>query len=425
MNSSMETESMNGAPASCSNTNHDEVISGRQEEEEKNGEIGDVNRSAEEEEDEEVLRLKKLGDLIGPENLKALLDAEGGGKRNAVYHSAPNWRKRRWRRRRRKVKDSNSNSNSNSQIEVQQQPDLPLETVIEEKQLENPRNEVVDATGEDNVVSRKLPETAKEEKQLEEPRNEVVDATGEDNVVPRKLPLAMNTAFNRNNSFFLVLDLTCNPQLMSQETSKEEKQLEISTNGVDATGEDNAVLRMLLRRPRYFDPPDDGLEELCPLCGQDGHVARRCVLQNQKKPCFLCGISGHAWKHCDKSLCNEKGCCSESEAELTSMTCLRCREIGHDMLSCKSDYAPDDLKVKTEQNEIVTHDSLVRFPAVYILFQQLVNLFIAYDEQEIECYICKKVGHLCCSEFPDDDTGLQPKVTCYSCGESGHSGSCF
>ncbi|EEF30802.1 cellular nucleic acid binding protein, putative [Ricinus communis] len=63
--------------------------------------------------------------------------------------------------------------------------------------------------------------------------------------------------------------------------------------------------------------------------------------------------------------------------------CLRCGGPGHEMFSCRTDYLPDDLK-------------------------------------EIQCYVCKKFGHLCCHDFPD----LYPtELSCYNCGQSGHLGS--
>lgn len=59
----------------------------------------------------------------------------------------------------------------------------------------------------------------------------------------------------------------------------------------------NVVLRMLLRKPRYFDPPDWNLET-CSNCGKENHTAATCKVQKQKKPCFLCGSFKHSWKNC-------------------------------------------------------------------------------------------------------------------------------
>lgn len=62
---------------------------------------------------------------------------------------------------------------------------------------------------------------------------------------------------------------------------------------------DNIVLRVLLRKPRYFDPPDWNVKT-CSICGKENHTAESCNAQNQKKPCFLCGSPTHIWKYCRK-----------------------------------------------------------------------------------------------------------------------------
>ncbi|KAJ4705477.1 Zinc finger, CCHC-type [Melia azedarach] len=63
---------------------------------------------------------------------------------------------------------------------------------------------------------------------------------------------------------------------------------------------DNIVLRVLLRKPRYFDPPDWNVKT-CSICGKENHTAESCNAQNQKKPCFLCGSPTHIWKYCRKA----------------------------------------------------------------------------------------------------------------------------
>lgn len=59
----------------------------------------------------------------------------------------------------------------------------------------------------------------------------------------------------------------------------------------------NVVLRMLLRKPRYFDPPGWN-SETCSNCGKENHTAATCKMQKQNKPCFLCGSFKHRWKNC-------------------------------------------------------------------------------------------------------------------------------
>ncbi|KAI9153359.1 hypothetical protein LWI28_010081 [Acer negundo] len=146
---------------------------------------------------------------------------------------------------------------------------------------------------------------------------------------------------------------------------------------------DNVVLRMLRRKPRYFDPPNcDGGS--CSNCGKENHTAASGKVQKQDKPCFICGSFDHIWKYCRQG----KDCFvhqgrNHSGNNLSSNICLRCGDPGHDMFSCRADYPTDDLKA-------------------------------------IQCYVCKNFGHLCCVYFPN--TGRK-QVSCYNCGESGHMGS--
>ncbi|KAM6551569.1 hypothetical protein CsatB_001377 [Cannabis sativa] len=153
----------------------------------------------------------------------------------------------------------------------------------------------------------------------------------------------------------------------------------------------NAVLRKLLRGPRYFDPPDNSWGT-CYNCGEEGHAAVNCKSARRKKPCFVCGSFEHNAKQCNKGqdcfTCRKSGhrakdCPDKYKGSSTrSNICLKCGYGGHDMFSCWNDYEHDDLK-------------------------------------EICCYVCKKVGHLCCVKYADS---CQNVVSCYRCGQVGHTG---
>lgn len=175
-------------------------------------------------------------------------------------------------------------------------------------------------------------------------------------------------------------------------TTEKHESVELEAS-VDQIG-DNMVLRKLLRGPRYFDPPDSSWGS-CYNCGEEGHAAVNCTAAKRKKPCYVCGELGHAAKQCSKGQscyickkgghrakdCPEKHMTARASKSLT--VCLKCGNSGHDMFSCRNDYSPDDLK-------------------------------------EIQCYICKLFGHLCCVNAADVIPG---EISCYKCGQMGHTGS--
>ncbi|KAM7259363.1 hypothetical protein ACFE04_015104 [Oxalis oulophora] len=147
-------------------------------------------------------------------------------------------------------------------------------------------------------------------------------------------------------------------------------------NGVHVQIPDNLVMRKLLRGPRYFDPPDTGSWETCPS-------------SQRKKTCFLCGSLEHLAKECQKDCyisekrknrakkCPQKNINGPENDKI----CLKCLCSGHDMWSCNYNYSLEDLK-------------------------------------EIQCYVCKSFGHLCCANFVI--TSSRPP-SCYKCGELGHT----
>ncbi|XP_022135128.1 zinc finger CCHC domain-containing protein 7-like isoform X3 [Momordica charantia] len=154
---------------------------------------------------------------------------------------------------------------------------------------------------------------------------------------------------------------------------------------------DNNVFRKLLRGPRYFDPPDSW--GTCYNCGEEGHNAVNCTsVKQRKKPCFVCGSLEHYGRSCSKArdcfICKKGGHrakdCPEKNKDVSSSSkmCLKCGDSGHDMFSCQNHYPDDDLK-------------------------------------NIQCYICKKFGHLCCVNSTSD-TSID--ISCYKCGQTGHTG---
>ena len=57
---------------------------------------------------------------------------------------------------------------------------------------------------------------------------------------------------------------------------------------------------------------------------------------------------------------------------------------------------------------------------LYWFYESCFLAIILFSWQEIQCYVCKNFGHLCCVDFLD----LSPRhVSCYSCGQTGHLGS--
>ncbi|KAJ6671703.1 ZINC KNUCKLE (CCHC-TYPE) FAMILY PROTEIN [Salix viminalis] len=189
-----------------------------------------------------------------------------------------------------------------------------------------------------------------------------------------------------------------NAEIMEKAEKSEKVEVDeavelVEDDGANAVEDSvNTVLRKLLRGPRYFDPLESGWSN-CYNCGEEGHMTVNCPTFTKKiKPCFVCGSLEHGAKQCTKGqdcfICKESGhrakdCPQKYKGTpQSSKICLKCGGSGHEMFSCMNDYSVDDLK-------------------------------------EIQCYICKSFGHLCCFTLGNDGPR---QVSCYRCGELGHTG---
>ncbi|XP_010514723.1 PREDICTED: protein AIR2 [Camelina sativa] len=171
----------------------------------------------------------------------------------------------------------------------------------------------------------------------------------------------------------------------------EDDEVERSAEPKDGEPSSNLVLKKLLRGARYFDPPDAGWMS-CYSCGEQGHITVNCPTPTKRrKPCFICGSLEHGARQCSKGhdcyICKKSGhrakdCPNKYKSGSKGALCLRCGDFGHDMILCTYDYSEEDLK-------------------------------------DIQCYVCKNFGHLCCVE-----PGNSPSwaVSCYRCGQLSHTG---
>ncbi|KAL0460856.1 UNVERIFIED_CONTAM: hypothetical protein Slati_0712800 [Sesamum latifolium] len=243
-------------------------------------------------------------------------------------------------------------------------------------------------------------------------------------------------------------DLFLVDNVIDKEKTEADKSIEISdkaveTNPVDVL--DNAVLRKLLRGPRYFDPPDNSWGA-CYNCGEEGHTTVNCTSAKRKKPCFVCGSFEHNAKQCSKGrdcfICKQQGHRAKDcpEKNKSSRICLKCGDLGHDMFSCRNDYCPDDLKVFTSVDysimkynvtfaedlaisvvEIIVILVQERFPAIDVGYQAI----LVWGEEgrgldRGSGWLLRSSPKKACTGSHWDTDGIVSAHSCYKCGLEGH-----
>ncbi|CAK7295088.1 CCHC-type zinc finger nucleic acid binding protein [Vulpes lagopus] len=127
---------------------------------------------------------------------------------------------------------------------------------------------------------------------------------------------------------------------------------------------------------RGFQFVSSSLPDICYRCGESGHLAKDCDLQ-EDEACYNCGRGGHIAKDCKEPKREREQCC------------YNCGKPGHLAHDC--DHA-DEQKCY----------SCGEFG------------YIQKDCSKVKCYRCGETGHVAinCSKTSE--------VNCYRCGESGH-----
>ncbi|KAL0437107.1 UNVERIFIED_CONTAM: hypothetical protein Sradi_0418600 [Sesamum radiatum] len=221
-------------------------------------------------------------------------------------------------------------------------------------------------------------------------------------------------------------DLFLVDNAVDKENTEADKAIEISDKAVETNpvdNKDNAVLRKLLRGPRYFDPPDNSWGA-CYNCGEEGHTTVNCTSAKRKKPCFVCGSFEHNAKQCSKGrdcfICKQQGHRAKDcpEKNKSSKICLKCGDLGHDMFSCRNDYCPDDLKVFTSVDYSIMKYNVTFAEDLAISVVEIIVILV----QEVSCYRCGLSGHtgLACTGSHWDTNGIVSAHSCYKCGLEGH-----
>ncbi|OMJ83030.1 hypothetical protein SteCoe_16122 [Stentor coeruleus] len=134
---------------------------------------------------------------------------------------------------------------------------------------------------------------------------------------------------------------------------------------------------------RYFENPNPLLK--CYKCNEYGHTPIACPNPYSKIHCSYCSEPGHKSFTCKQ------------------IVCYKCLGIGHKISNCRSDLN-DKCKMCKRPNH-KERRCLVRNGG-------LINK----EKQDLTCFICREIGHVCCFEPGIEDENK----FCPRCGEEGH-----
>lgn len=165
----------------------------------------------------------------------------------------------------------------------------------------------------------------------------------------------------------------------------------------------NEAMQRLLRLPRYFDDDcDDFVDSAiqCFHCGGSGHKSFDCTNPAKPRPCLLCAEFGHTKANCP------------------DLECFKCHQKGHISKDCPN----GSVRVADDNSGVCLRCGSAACPGVADHVRArggCVGQYSAADLSMVRCFVCCRLGHLCCQDAPT--TFWRP--TCHNCGDAGHVGS--